>query len=387
MEAKQPRIAFLASALEPRYGGSTTANVEIVRHLRNIGMKIDLFIFGQNFDSIARAADIYDVLSQEPNVNFIYRTKRLTPYSLISPKKMAKVIRTLANYDILLVSQIYGLQSIIALTVSLLQKKPVIVIPHGSWTKWHRNQSKYRKNFFDYLITKNLFNRCNLIVVTSKQELSDLPLSYRMKSIVIQLGVEIPEIENKFEINKNVRLLFMGRFTKKKRIDLIIKAFTLVKDEFPDLKLTIIGGGEKKIETLISNLITSSKILDRTELLDWLGKSEIKSELKKDQILIHISEEENFSLVVGEAIAYGNPVIVNSRVALSEFVANENLGEVCTSLDSNEIAQSIRNLMYSDLRLYATRCQESANRHWSWSQISDKWKSVIEMELAEKRAK
>ena len=107
---------------------------------------------------------------------------------------------------------------------------------------------------------------------------------------------------SQFEINTNmpIRILFIGRLIESKRVDLLLEYFFKLKQEIPNIELTIIGDGPKasRIRNAVSN---DSKI-------KWCGAIIEESLIAKEMQSAHavfIPGEAGLSVV--HAFAYGKP--------------------------------------------------------------------------------
>jgi glycosyltransferase involved in cell wall biosynthesis len=132
----------------------------------------------------------------------------------------------------------------------------------------------------------------------------------------------------KFPSLRNKRtLLFLGRIHRKKGIDLLLKAFEELSTA--DDHLVVAGPSEDGFfaEELVR---VSSAFADR---LTWAGM--IRGDLKWGALrvvdaLILPSHQENFGMVVAEALAVGTPVLITDKVNLWREVEDDRAGKVST---------------------------------------------------------
>ncbi len=99
------------------------------------------------------------------------------------------------------------------------------------------------------------------------------------------------------------RIIFVGRFDKVKRIDLLISAFALIAEKYPQWYIDIYGGGDKGfIEQYVDDkLVGRVKVHKPTQ--------DIFTEYKKSQMLVLCSSYEGFGLVLIEAMSCGIPCV------------------------------------------------------------------------------
>ncbi|MBP9837212.1 MAG: glycosyltransferase family 4 protein [Proteobacteria bacterium] len=113
------------------------------------------------------------------------------------------------------------------------------------------------------------------------------------------------------------QLLWLGRCTPRKRLDLLIDALTILFNKRDDIRLKFIGSFTyvKKFE----NLILHSKFKDRIEVIERIPKAEVKNVLKEIDILVQPSEAENFGSSIAEALSAGIPVVVGKTNGTKDY--------------------------------------------------------------------
>jgi len=92
-----------------------------------------------------------------------------------------------------------------------------------------------------------------------------------------------------------------------------------------DYQLTIAGDGEVNYVAQLRNKVQSLLVSDKVNWIGWLNEEKFNF-LAKADLFILPSHNENFAVVVLEAIAAGTPVLISNKVGLSYFVAQHQLG-------------------------------------------------------------
>lgn len=108
-------------------------------------------------------------------------------------------------------------------------------------------------------------------------------------------------------------LLFIGRFSPEKRIDIILHALENTKDEW---KLILIGDGDERNRLL--ELVKKLRLEKRVQFLGW--KTNPWEYAKGVSALAVASEYESFSLVTFESLASGVPVISTPVDGITEVI-------------------------------------------------------------------
>lgn len=154
--------------------------------------------------------------------------------------------------------------------------------------------------------------------------------------------IRVNEIKNKKNEKLDVNLkndefiISIGRLTKQKNFELLIKAFSKITKKFPSLKLVIIGEGEERenLEKLITNFQLNHKIY----LLGY--KSNVFKYLDKAKCFISSSLYEDPGFVLLEA-GYLNKVVfaADSGTGPSEILDKEERGFLYKNNDYEDLIQ------------------------------------------------
>ena len=129
-----------------------------------------------------------------------------------------------------------------------------------------------------------------------------------------------------------------GRLISSKRYDLIIKAFRIIADKYPDYILKLYGVGDKEAD--IKRLIESQNLLSRVYLMGWCKN--ILNELSKNRIFILASDYEGMPNGLIEAMACGCVCISrNCKFGPEEIIDSEENGILVKSDTEVDIAKAL----------------------------------------------
>lgn len=104
--------------------------------------------------------------------------------------------------------------------------------------------------------------------------------------------------------------IFMKRLHPAKGVFDLVEIWRDVVRKLPDSKLRVIGGGEDPILARLSGEIAESGLTANIELVGPVYDQSLKFRMmKSSKLMILPSYEENWAIVVGEALAGGLPVI------------------------------------------------------------------------------
>lgn len=184
-------------------------------------------------------------------------------------------------------------------------------------------EKKFYKEITDYVIAIAKHNYNDLLniyeVPSSKVVLIPNGLKDEYKEISIQ---HKQEIRKKFRLNNNDRLLlFVGRITSIKGINILIQAFKEILKIRNDVHLMIIGdGSETELKEIHSQIYP---FYSKISLTGFISKERLANIYSIADIGIIPSIHEEFGYVAIEMLMHGIPIIVNETTGLKEIVQND----------------------------------------------------------------
>ncbi|WP_433404996.1 glycosyltransferase family 4 protein [Streptomyces sp. CA-146814] len=136
-----------------------------------------------------------------------------------------------------------------------------------------------------------------------------------------------------------------GRMHHIKRYDLLIRAFSMIAEEFPDWQLRIYGDGGEAAK--LRSLVTELGLTGRALLMG--GFSPIESEWAKGSVAAVTSSAESFGMTLVEAMRCGLPVVsTDCPVGPREILRDGEDGLLVPTGDASAIAAGLRLLMADD---------------------------------------
>jgi glycosyltransferase involved in cell wall biosynthesis len=164
-------------------------------------------------------------------------------------------------------------------------------------------------------------------------------LHYRVREMVVPYGIFGPDCDKAAGVRdflknwpglKGKRMaISMGRINPKKGTDILIRAFAATLANDPLWRLVIAGPDEKGLRNSLTSLAESLGVADR---VTWTGMLKDKMKwgaLASAEVFVLPSHQENFGIVVAEALASGLPVIISDKVNIWREVANRWAGLIC----------------------------------------------------------
>lgn len=141
------------------------------------------------------------------------------------------------------------------------------------------------------------------------------------------------------ELIKKRIILYLSRIHEKKGCDLLIEAFAKISTQDPTLHLIMAGPDQTGWSSTLKALAVQHGISNK---ISWTGM--LSGDLKwgafyAAEVFCLPSHQENFGIVVAEALACGKPVLISNKVNIWREIESCNAGFV----DDDTIDGTVRN--------------------------------------------
>lgn len=234
------------------------------------------------------------------------------------------------QYDAVIIDGLWQYHSFAVWRALRKSNTPYFIFTHGMLAPWfkHTYPMKHLKKWLywpwaEYRVLRD----AQAVLFTCEEERQLARQSfwlYRCKEAVVGYGTSIPpgdpeshktQFLSQFPSLRDKRLLlFLSRIHPKKGCDLLIEAFAKVAMQDSSLHLVMVGPDHADLQ---SKLMAQSAQLGITERITWTGM--LSGELKwgayhAAEVFVLPSHQENFGIVVVEALACGVPVLISNKV-------------------------------------------------------------------------
>lgn len=249
--------------------------------------------------------------------------------------------------------------------------KKVIVTIHG--LDWQRE--KWKSGFGSKFIhhgEKNAVKYADEIIVLSKGVQDYFEKEYGRKTVFIPNGVNRPKIQEaeliteKYGLEKDSYILFLGRLVPEKGIRYLVEAFKNVKTD----KKLVIAGGSSDTDSFMNELKDLAKDDDRIIFTGFVQGQILKELYSNAYVYTLPSDLEGMPLSLLEAMSYGNCCLVSNIPECTEVVEDKAL--VFKKSDVNDLFTKIQKAC--DYPEMITKIKEQATdfifRKYNWDFVT-----------------
>jgi glycosyltransferase involved in cell wall biosynthesis len=159
------------------------------------------------------------------------------------------------------------------------------------------------------------------------------------KIVVGRCALALEEFEGATEASSNKVLVCVGRLCPQKGQVLIPAAVAQLREEFPDVKVVLIGDGESRVE--VERAIAAYKVADLVELRGWVANGDVLRLIRESRALLLPSYAEGLPVVIMEALASGRPVISTLIAGIPELV-DETCGWLFPAGNEQKLLEAMR---------------------------------------------
>ncbi|OGC96268.1 MAG: hypothetical protein A2W25_03870 [candidate division Zixibacteria bacterium RBG_16_53_22] len=157
--------------------------------------------------------------------------------------------------------------------------------------------------------------------------------------------------------------IFIGRLVREKDIEVLIKAYRILKEKRVDFKLVFVGEGSMRDEI--------ARNIPDAVMEGFLEGSELSCAYASADIFVFPSTTESFGNVVLEAAASGLPSVVAAEGGVVNLVRDGETGFITRPKDAEDYANKMEILLTNDLLRYSfsARAVEHASRK-NWYHVN-----------------
>jgi len=277
-------------------------------------------------------------------------------------------------------------------------RKPYLIAPHGGLLPPTFFKKRFKKLIAYHLYVKICLSKANCIHATSPVEADICRKSgFTSHIVTIPNGIDLNEFKdikplNSFRVPWEKRIkgkeivLFLGRISPEKGIDLLINAWPRVLSHSSNALLVIAGSSPDFFGSRIQKKVRNSNLNDSIMFIGNVNNDIKKSLLSEAELLILPSYSESFGNVILESMACKTPVITThgtpwesvEKVGCGLWIPPRSDHMSKAIIHMLSIGKKSRQIMGAKGYLFAAR-------HFDWSQIAMRFVETYECLLQKRK--
>jgi glycosyltransferase involved in cell wall biosynthesis len=336
------RILHIISSVNPLGGGPIEGILQLAAADNRLRQDVEVLSLDDPSDSFVKDFPL--------DVHAVGRGHLSYHYN---PQFVPWLRANLQRFDVAIVNGLWQYHSFGAWRALHGSPLPYVVYTHGMLDPWFKKTyplKHLKKSLYWPWAEYRVLRDAGAVLFTCEQERLLARQSfphYRANEVVVGLGISAPDVkaesvrEEFFAQYPHLRgkriALFLSRIHEKKGCDLLIKAFARELAFDPDWHLLLCGPDQMGLQASLQKLAEELGIGDR---LTWAGM--IRGNMKwgaihASEVFVLPSHQENFGIVVAEALACGVPTLISNKVNIWQeverggagLVANDDLEGTC----------------------------------------------------------
>lgn len=324
------KILHIISSADHVGGGPIEGVEQMGGHLRDLGIRQSLMTLDLPSDPFVQAFPREIFAVGRPRAVGSGLGARLANWARYSPEARDWAKIHVRDFDAVVVNGLWNYSTRIARLALVGAGVPYVVFPHGMLDPWFRKRypAKHAAKQALWLFNEGqLIRHANAVLFTCEEErvlAQQTFFPYKANGRVVPYGAgdPLPPHPGQIgafrsllpELGDRRYLLFLSRIHEKKGCDLLIEAFAKVASLAPDLDLVIAGPDQSGLKATLQQRAEQLQIGHR---IHWPGmvKGDAKyGAFRGAEAFVLPSHQENFGIVVAEALACDCPVLISNQV-------------------------------------------------------------------------
>ena len=285
--------------------------------------------------------------------------------------------QNLSRYDVVFINCIWQYNTLAVYRALVGTKIPYAVFTHGMLDPYFKKNFRLKhikKTIYWHLFLQRILRDATAVLFTCEEEKILARSSfarYHVRETVVPYGISSPDCDTvlaaeeflaKWPSLRGKRLaITMGRLNPKKGIDILIEAFARTLATDPAWHLVIAGPDKDNLQPQFAAIAARLGIADRITFTGMITGSLKWGAFTASEVFVLPSHQENFGIVIAEAMACNLPVILSDKVNIWREVVNHWAGLICDDTVQGTTTalarwQSLTSDEIAALRLRSRRC-------------------------------
>ncbi|MFC7135323.1 MULTISPECIES: glycosyltransferase family 4 protein [Salinibaculum] len=286
----------------------------------------------------------------------------------IPPGLVRMIYNASDQYDIIHAHSHLFFSTNVAAALSYVDDTPLVITNHGvrSQVAPEWIQRVYLPTVARF--TLNAADRVLCYTDTDRQRIRELGVD--SATAVISNGVNCSRFRPMAVNANSSQLLYVGRLTEGKGVDVLIKAFSQIASVIPEATLLLVGGGTK--ETELKALAAEEGVAQQVSFTGVVPNEQLPKLYNESAVFVLPSFNEGFPRTVIEAMACGTPIVVTDLEQLRSVVPD--VGRTVPTDDPTTLANAVVELLSDDglRQQLGETARDLAVSRYSWETTVEK---------------
>jgi glycosyltransferase involved in cell wall biosynthesis len=241
--------------------------------------------------------------------------------------------------------------------------------------------SKWKKRSVWHVWQKAALQAADCLHATAESEYDEIRAAgLRNPVAVIPNGIDLPPPRQKIQgvVSQKRTILSLGRIHPKKALDNLVRAWAMVEAKYPAWSVSIIGPAELGYDEQLRRLCVSLDV-ERLAIGEPVYGAEKHALYQDSELFVLPTRNENFGMVVAEALAAGIPVI-STKGAPWQGLEEQHCGW-WIDFGVEPLAKALINAIEMDageLAAMGQRGRAWMMRDFGWERVAAEMRSVYE---------
>lgn len=321
------------------------------------------------------------VVTSDHGQHELPRTERRDGYTIRRHKELANVVGNsvipgviqthLSNsdqYDVIHAHSHLFFSTNIVAALRYVDDTPLAITNHGLKSQ---TAPDWINRIYLPTVARFTLNAADRVFCYSKTDENRLrELGVNSSIAVINNGIDCSQFKPLSIAEDPSQILYVGRLTEGKGVEVLLEAFALLSNEFSDATLRIVGDGPK--QDSLQRLAVKENIADRVIFAGRIPNDQLPALYNESAVFVLPSSSEGFPRTVIEAMACETPVVTTNLPQLRSIV--EDVGRTVEFGSPELLADVIQELLADDTlrRNLGETARQRAVNQYSWTTTVEK---------------
>ena len=190
--------------------------------------------------------------------------------------------------------------------------------------------------------TKQVYRRVDLPVFVSRRLAEEFG-GGRSDVLVCNESRVTERLIGRVEGMERTRIIFVGRLSPEKGVELLLRSFAAIADRYPKIELQLIGDGV--LRSTLQSLAEERHVEKRVEFVGYVAWEDVFPLLANGVMVVLPSYTEGLPLVLVEAMSQGVPVVASRVGGIPELVEDGRNGLLFEAGDEAGLTACLEKLL------------------------------------------